>query len=90
VLAAEYGAERKCPVVAVTDNELSPLCRSAQYSIFADPKTPSFFDSIVGPLAIVEAVLGLMMIHGGRKALARLKISEQQLSRFEAYWKENA
>jgi DNA-binding MurR/RpiR family transcriptional regulator len=90
VLAAEYAAEHGCPVIAVTDNELSPLCRAAKFTIFADATAPSFFDSIVAPLTIIEALLGLMMIEGGKKALANVKISEEQLSKFGAYWKDNA
>jgi DNA-binding MurR/RpiR family transcriptional regulator len=86
ILAAQYAARHRCPVVAVTDNELSPLCECSKHTIFADPTAAFFFDSIVSPLAVIEALLALLMMRGGKRALERLKTSEEQLKLFGAYW----
>jgi len=86
ILAAEYAMSRGCPIVAMTDSELSPLNLRAARTIFVDPSAPSFFDSIVEPLTVIVALLALLMARGGQTAIANLKNSEDQLSRFGAYW----
>jgi DNA-binding MurR/RpiR family transcriptional regulator len=86
ILAAEYAMSHGCPIVAMTDSELSPLNLRAAHTIFVDPSAPSFFDSIVEPLTVIEALLALLMARGGQTAIANLKNSEDQLSRFGAYW----
>lgn len=89
VLAAEYARTHGCPVIAMTDTELSPLSLRANQTIFVDPSAPSFFDSIVVPLTVIEALVAVMMARGGKKALEHLRISEAQLSQFSAYWDAN-
>lgn len=86
VLAVEYAASHGCPVLAMTDSQLSPLTLRAAHTIFVNRSTPSFFDSIVEPLTVIEALLALLMARGGKTAIANLKRSEDQLSRFDAYW----
>jgi DNA-binding MurR/RpiR family transcriptional regulator len=86
ILAAEYAASLGCPIIAMTDSEVSPLNLRAAHTIFVDPSSPSFFDSIVEPLIVIEALLALLMARGGRTAITNLRNSEDQLSRFGAYW----
>ena len=89
ILAAEYAISHRCPVIAMTDSEVSPLNLRASHTLFVDPSAPSFFDSIVGPLTVIEGLLAVLMARGGKKALENLRISENQLSQFNAYWDSN-
>jgi DNA-binding MurR/RpiR family transcriptional regulator len=86
IIAADYAASHSCPVVAMTDSEVSPLNLRAAHTIFVDPSTPSFFDSIAAPVTVLAAMLGLLVARGGDTAVANVRISEDQLNKFAAYW----
>lgn len=90
VQAAEFAAARDAAIVSITDDELSPLVRLSQETLFVEAGSPSFFHSVVSPLVLVEALLALLMSRGGAAALAALEASEKQLSVFEAYWNKPA
>jgi DNA-binding MurR/RpiR family transcriptional regulator len=86
IIAADYAASHSCPVVAMTDSELSPLNLRAAHTILVDPSTQSFFDSIAAPVTVITAILGLLVARGGESAIANVRISEDQLKKFGAYW----
>jgi DNA-binding MurR/RpiR family transcriptional regulator len=89
IIAADYAASHSCPVVAMTDSEVSPLNLRAAHTIFVDPSTPSFFESIAAPVTVIAAMLGLLVARGGETAIANVRISEDQLNKFDAYWGTN-
>ncbi|HEY0522733.1 MAG TPA: MurR/RpiR family transcriptional regulator [Stellaceae bacterium] len=86
VRAARFTHDEGARLLALTDDPLSPIARIADRTLLVAPGTPSFFHSIVSPIALVQALLALLVARGGKDALAAIERSERQLERFQAYW----
>lgn len=57
VKALKYASDRGASVVAITDSTLSPLAAYAQHVLLAKSDMVSFVDSLVGPLALINALI---------------------------------
>ena len=57
VKALKYASDRGASVVAITDSKLSPLAAYAQHVLLAKSDMVSFVDSLVGPLALINALI---------------------------------
>jgi Transcriptional regulators len=57
VNTVKFAADRGATIVAVTDNELSPLHQMADASLLAPSEMISFVDSMVAPLSMMNALL---------------------------------
>ncbi len=79
--ALEYCKKSGATVVALTDSRLSPLSRTADYTLLAKSDMASFVDSLVAPLSVINA---LIVSIGMRK---QEEIS-QTFNRLEAIWDE--
>lgn len=79
VEAVSFAKERGTKVIAITDNMLSPLIPYANISLCARSDMPSFIDSFVAPLSLINALITAV----GRKK--RVEI-EQHLEELEAVW----
>ena len=55
--AVQFAHDRGAEVVAITDSELSPICRYACATIMAQCEMISFVDSMVAPLSIINALI---------------------------------
>ncbi|MHA1114275.1 MAG: MurR/RpiR family transcriptional regulator [Alphaproteobacteria bacterium] len=86
VMAARFGRGQGAAVVAITDSAVSPIAIDAAESLVVANASPSFFQSLTGPLATVQTLVALLVSRGGKEALAALENSESQLERFGAYW----
>ena len=86
VRAAEHAAARGARIVAITDSRLSPLAAVADHVLVAAKASPSFFGSLVGALALVQAIVAGLVARAGRDALGRLAESEAHLDTFDTYW----
>lgn len=53
----EYASDRGATVVAITDSTLSPLTKYAEHVLLAKSDMVSFVDSLVGPLALINALI---------------------------------
>lgn len=73
-------------VVALTDSALSPIARSATHTLLFRTGSPSFFHSMVGALALTEALAAAVAVRGGRKVLAHLQARQDRLDSEGAYW----
>jgi DNA-binding MurR/RpiR family transcriptional regulator len=73
-------------VVALTDSALSPIARSATHTLLFRTDSPSYFHSMVGALALTEALAAAVAARGGRKVLAHLQARQDRLEREGAYW----
>lgn len=74
------------PVVALTDSALSPIARAATHTLLFRTDSPSYFHSMVGALALTEALAAAVAVRGGRKVLAHLQARQDRLDREGAYW----
>jgi len=86
VKTVRFARDEGARLLALTDDPLSPIARIADRTLLVAPGTPSFFHSIVSPIALVQALLALLVARGGKDALAAIERSERQLERFQAYW----
>ena len=57
VKALKYASDRGATVVAITDSTLSPLTKYAEHVLLAKSDMVSFVDSLVGPLALINALI---------------------------------
>ncbi len=77
-------------VVALTDSALSPIARSATWTLLFRTDSPSYFHSMVGALALTEALVAAVAVRGGRKVLAHLQSRQDRLDGEGAYWDERS
>jgi DNA-binding MurR/RpiR family transcriptional regulator len=86
VEAVQLAAQRRVPVIAITDSELSPLARAADERLLFDAASSSFFHSLVAGHALVERLMAAVAARGGRKVVRRLEAREALLREGHAYW----
>ncbi|MGM8214807.1 MurR/RpiR family transcriptional regulator [Bacillaceae bacterium W0354] len=79
VEAVSFAKDRGAKVIAVTDHMLSPLIPYADVSLCARSDMPSFIDSFVAPLSLINA---LIVAVGKRKR----KDIEKHLEELEEVW----
>jgi DNA-binding MurR/RpiR family transcriptional regulator len=88
VLAAERAVQRGVPLLALTDSALSPLARMAQRTLLFRAQGSSYFHSMVGALALAEALAAAVAVRGGRKVVNHLQAAQSHLATQGAYWEE--
>jgi DNA-binding MurR/RpiR family transcriptional regulator len=88
VEAAARARRQGAQVVALTDSALSPIARQAAHTLLFRTGSPSYFHSMVGALALTEALAAAVAVRGGRKVLARLQARQERLDSESAYWDE--
>ena len=57
VSAVEFARSRGAEVIAITDSEMSPLCKAAGTSLLVRSDMISFVDSMVAPLSLLNALI---------------------------------
>ena len=57
VNTVKFAQDRGASIIAVTDNELSPVCQMADSALLAPCEMLSFVDSMVAPLSLMNALL---------------------------------
>ncbi|HEX6705708.1 MAG TPA: MurR/RpiR family transcriptional regulator [Albitalea sp.] len=83
--AVEQARGAGVPVLALTDTPHSPLARGAAHTLLFETDSPSFFHSMVGALALAEALAAAVAVRGGRTVLAHLQQAQQRLEERRAY-----
>ena len=86
---AKHVVDAKVPVVAITDNALSPLVTLADYSFFVDTKSPQFFPSHVALMVVLEALVDMVIRERGTEAQKHIAAVERQNHILNEYWQEN-
>ncbi len=90
VKAVEYAVAAGAPVIAITDSSLSPIAQHAAH-VFVVPTTgPSFYQSLVAKMALLECFICVMVARNGPEAVERVKQEFQRRERFGVYWREKA
>lgn len=88
VLAVGQAARQGVPVLALTDSSLSPLVKIAGQTLLFRAQGASYFQSMVGALALAEALAAAAAVRGGKKVLLHLQAMQQQLAAQGAYWQK--
>jgi DNA-binding MurR/RpiR family transcriptional regulator len=84
--AVEYAAEAGAKIIAITDSVVSPAANAAAHTIITQNRSPSFYHSFTGALAVTQALITLLVAKTGRNAVKIVEAAEKQLSRISAYW----
>ncbi len=77
--AMRFAKRTGAQVVAITDGPMSPLCEVADASLTARTEMASFVDSLIGPMAVINALLVALGLRK-REALA------EHFRQLEAIW----
>jgi DNA-binding MurR/RpiR family transcriptional regulator len=85
---ADQARERGAAVLAVTDSPVSPVAQIADHVLRCWAGGPSFFNTMVGPLALVENILARIALRGGRAIVERLRRTDAMLADAGAYLDE--
>lgn len=86
VEAVDHVARAGRRVVALTDSVLAPIARPAWKHLLFATDSASYFQSMVGGLALAEALVAEVAICGGGTVVARLRCMQQRLNDQSAYW----
>lgn len=70
VNTAKFAKDRGATILAVTDNELSPLCQMAAAAVLAPSEMISFVDSMVAPMSMANALLAALGFRLGKDVSA--------------------
>jgi DNA-binding MurR/RpiR family transcriptional regulator len=83
--AVGYARAAGARLLALTDSPISPLAQGAALVLPVKAGGPSFFDSAVPALSIVQTLVALLLAEGGEEVIGRLARSERQLVGFDVY-----
>lgn len=84
----EYARDQHATVLAVTDGELSPLNRSARYSLTVPYGIESYIESFTAALSLVNALVTALAFASGRDNVRTLQEMENVWEREGVYWKD--
>ena len=80
-MAKDHGAK----VIAITDSEVSPLCKYADISMFAPSDTTTFVDSLVAPLSLINALVVAISINKKSEVTNHLQMLEKIWDQYDIY-----
>lgn len=86
VRAARAARDAGATLASLTDSVVSPLAEGADYLFLAANRSPSFYRSLVGAMAIAQALVAAVVDILGAAAVEKLENSEARLRRSNAYW----
>ena len=81
--------EAGIPVVAITDNALSPLVPLADHSFFVVTESPQFFPSHVALMVVLEVLIDMVIRERGIEAQKHIAAVERQNHKLNEYWQED-
>ncbi len=81
--------EAGIPVVAITDNALSPLVPLADHSFFVFTESPQFFPSHVALMVVLEVLIDMVIRERGIEAQKHIAAVERQNHKLNEYWQED-
>ena len=81
--------EAGIPVVAITDNAMSPLVSLADHSFFVVTESPQFFPSHVALTVVLEVLIDMVIRERGIEAQKHIAAVERQNHKLNEYWQED-
>lgn len=80
-----YAKERGATTIAITDNLLSPLIPHADVSLTASSQMPTFIDSFVAPLSLINALITFVGKEKTQDVQERLERLEETWDHFDIF-----
>jgi DNA-binding MurR/RpiR family transcriptional regulator len=84
--ALAFARERGATTVAIVDSRASSLAQVADYVLVTRTESVSFFQSMSGPLATLNALVAEIAATGGTAVQERLQVSSGLFDRFGVTW----
>jgi DNA-binding MurR/RpiR family transcriptional regulator len=84
--ALSVARERGATTVAIVDNRASALARVAHHVIVCRTESVSFFQSMTGPLAVLNALIAEIAAAGGDRVRERMETSTGMFERMGVAW----
>jgi DNA-binding MurR/RpiR family transcriptional regulator len=84
----EYAKEREASTIAITDNLLSPLIPYADMPLTASSQMPTFIDSFVAPLSLINALIISVGREREEKFQHKLESLEEIWEKFDIFYKK--
>lgn len=75
-------------IISLTDSNVSPLAERATHLFLASNRSPSFYRSLVGAMALAQALVAAVVNELGSVAVQKLGVSELKLRNNNTYWNE--
>lgn len=85
IQAITFAQKQGATILAITDDETSPLAKAAKASLFFDSATPSFFHSLGALNMVVQILAGLLFYSQPEESIRGFERAEEQLGFFSAY-----
>lgn len=83
--AMEFANDRKSKVIAITDNEHSPMKMYSSCNLFAASDSATFIDSMVAPMSLINALLTAICMKKPGEIKKNLKTLEQTWNNYQVY-----
>ncbi len=84
--ALAFARERGAITIAIVDSRASGLAEVADHVLVTRTESVSFFQSMVGPLAVLNAIIAEIATSGGAQIQEQMQISSELFSRFGVTW----
>ena len=85
VSAVRFIASRGAKIISITDNELAPSAKYADYKLLARSDMASFGDSLVAPLSLINALIVASTYDLSEQAQSNFRELEQIWQQFRVY-----
>ncbi|HHY65199.1 MAG TPA: MurR/RpiR family transcriptional regulator [Clostridiaceae bacterium] len=83
--AMEFARNQGATVIAITDNENSPLANYSDYCLYARSDMVSFVDSLVAPLSVINALIVAIGLKRKEQVYATLEKLETIWDKYQVY-----
>lgn len=81
-----FAKEQGATTIVITDNLLSPLVPHADVALTASSELPTFFDSFVAPLSLINALITVIGKQKMNESGTRLERLEEIWERFDTFY----
>ena len=85
VSAVRFIANRGAKIISITDSEMAPSAKYADYKLLARSDMASFGDSLVAPLSLINALIVASTYNMNESAQKNFKELEQMWKEFKVY-----
>lgn len=86
IQVANLGRERGALIVGSTDSRVSPRAAVSDRLLLAPDESPSFFESYISTVAIIEMLVGSCALGAGDAAINRIDRIEEDRRLLGEYW----
>ncbi|MEC5422549.1 MurR/RpiR family transcriptional regulator [Virgibacillus sp. C22-A2] len=83
-----HAQDKEAKIIAITDSLLSPITQYATVSLHASSKMPSFMDSFVAPLSLINTLITHIGKHKSEDIDARLEDLEVLWDQYDVFYQK--